>query len=243
MIDLHCHMLPGIDDGPKTMDQALEMAVFAVEQGIKRCVLTPHIHPNVFDNDFKSIQSIYKVFESELMDKDIPLQVGMAAEVRVCAELPIMISQNKIPFLGKWNGLDVILLEFPHDNVPLGADKLISWLIQKNIVPLIAHPERNKFIIRHPDKIKPFLDMGCLLQITADSITGLFGEDSQKCAINFIEKDSVCVIASDAHNLHKRKPTLSDAVKFLRSRISEEQIERLTVGNPEKIVSSQVSIQ
>lgn len=237
MIDLHCHMLPSIDDGPKTMEQALAMARFAVAHGISRCVLTPHIQPGWYNNSYQSIQTVFKDFQKELVKQGITLQIDMAAEVRVCAELPKMISQNKIPFIGYWQGMQVILLEFPHEHVPMGSEKLVDWLLARNILPLIAHPERNQTIMGQADKIQPFLEMGCLLQITADSITGLFGAESQKCALDYIKQGMVTIIATDAHNLHKRQPSLQAAREFLLPIISEEKINALMVTNPAQMLS------
>lgn len=232
MIDLHCHMLPGIDDGPKTLELALAMARYAVEEGIVRTVMTPHIQPGSYDNDITSIQNVYHSFKEALQRENIPLQIDMAAEVRVCAELPILINQGKVPFLGEWQGMQIILLEFPHDHMPLGADKLINWLLDRNILPLIAHPERNQGIMRKPAKIKPFLEMGCLIQLTAGSITGLFGDDSQKCALFYLEQDMVTIIATDAHNLHKRKPSLQAAREFLLPSYGEDAVNNLMSINP-----------
>lgn len=237
MIDLHCHMLPGIDDGAKTMEEAIDMAKYAVAQGIHRCVMTPHIQPGCYDNDNENIRSVYELFKDQLAEHGIPLEIGMAAEVRVCAELPLMIGRNKIPFLGQWDDKQVILLEFPHDHIPVGAEKLVQWLLARNIVPLIAHPERNQAIIRQPDKILPFVSMGCLLQITASSVSGLFGAASQKCALQLIQDNHVTVLASDAHNLHKRQPTMVQAVEILKSLIGEERTFELVTANPAKIVA------
>lgn len=237
MIDLHCHMLPGIDDGPKTIEQSLEMARFAVANGTRRCVLTPHIQPGCYDNERDSIRRVFEDFQNRLAAENIPLEIGMAAEVRVCAELPMMIMQDKIPFLGRWQGMNLILLEFPHDHVPIGVDKLIDWLIQHDILPLIAHPERNQSIMRQPEKIAPFLNKGCLLQITAGSVTGSFGEVSQKRALEFIQQDKATLIATDAHNLHKRLPTLQAARDMLTPIIGPSKAHALFSGNAEVMLS------
>lgn len=237
MIDLHCHLLPGIDDGPKTMDEAVSMAKYAVAHGIRRCVVTPHIHPGCYDNDILSIEPVYQAFREELENRGIPLQVGMAGEVRACGELPQMISQNQIPFIGKWDDKHVILLEFPHDHIPVGADKLVEWLLARKIIPLIAHPERNQAMMRQPGKITPFIRMGCLLQITASSVSGLFGTDSQQCALQLIKNNLVTIMASDAHNLHKRQPTMMAAVEILRPLIGEERTMNLVKTNPERMVA------
>jgi protein-tyrosine phosphatase len=237
MIDLHCHMLPGIDDGPKTMEQSLEMARFAVEHGTRRCMLTPHIEPGCYDNDSDSIRQAFEVFQERLAAENIPLQIGMAAEVRVCAELPGLIEQGRIPFLGRWQNMDLILLEFPHDHIPVGADKLIDWLIRRDILPVIAHPERNQGVMRQPEKIEPFVNRGCLLQITADSVTGLFGEISQKLALALIQKGMATLIATDAHNMHKRRPTLKAARDKLLPIIGATEVQALFSGNAEAMLS------
>ncbi|MFZ2171868.1 MAG: CpsB/CapC family capsule biosynthesis tyrosine phosphatase [Methylococcaceae bacterium] len=239
MIDLHCHLLPGIDDGPKTLQEALRMAEYAVEQGIQRSVLTPHIQPGCYDNDIDSIQAAYQAFQTALDDHFIPLKISMAAEVRVCAELPQMISQNKIPFIGFWENKKVLLLEFPHDHIPVGADKLVAWLIARDIIPLIAHPERNQAVLRQPDKIMPFIHIGCLLQVTASSVTGLFGTASQQCALRLIEQNLVTVLASDAHNLHKRQATLLPALTYLKPLIGERQADALVTTHPARMISAQ----
>ena len=238
MIDLHCHLLPGIDDGPKTLQEALQMAEYAVDQGIQHSVLTPHIQPGCYDNDVVSIQAAYQAFQTALDNHSIPLKISMAAEVRVCAELPQMISQNRIPFIGVWGNKKVLLLEFPHDHIPVGADKLVAWLIARDIIPLIAHPERNQAILRQPDKLTPFIHCGCLLQVTASSVTGLFGSASQQCALLLLEQNLVTVLASDAHNLHKRQPTLRPAVAYLKPLIGEQQAEALVTTNPSRLLSA-----
>jgi protein-tyrosine phosphatase len=121
----------------------------------------------------------------------------------------------------------------------VGADKLVAWLIARNIIPLIAHPERNQAILRQPYKLKPFIRMGCLLQVTASSVTGLFGADSQQCALRLIEQNLVTVLASDAHNLHKRQPALLPALVYLRPLIGERQVNALVTTHPACMISTQ----
>lgn len=237
MIDLHCHMLPGIDDGPKTMDYSLAMARYAVSHGIQRCVVTPHIQPGSYDNTLQTIQPAFQAFNERLLQEEIGLRVEMGAEVRVCAELPMLISQQKIPFVGFWEGKQVMLMEFPHEQLPLAADKLVKWLISRDILPMIAHPERNFEIARQADKVMPFLDLGCLLQITADSVTGLFGQLVQNSALSFIKRGLATVLASDAHNLEKRLPDMTRAVNQLIPLIGEEKTNDLVSRNPAKMLA------
>lgn len=237
MIDLHCHLLPGIDDGPKAMVQSLGMARHAVANGIRQCVVTPHIVPGCYENDIHTIQPVYQAFRDQLENDGIPLQVRMAAEVRISAELPALIAQTKIPFIGSWEGKQVLLLEFPHDHIPLGSDKLVTWLLARDVQPMIAHPERNKAIMRQPDKVLRFVDLGCLLQITAGSVTGGFGQDVQRIALSLIQQGVATALASDAHNLEKRKPDMTPAVEFLMPLIGEERVNQLIMSNPARMLS------
>ncbi len=152
MIDLHCHLLPGIDDGPVTLASALQLATLAVANGITHAVVTPHVNPGRYENTAPSIASVFEAFQTELTAQGINLKLGMAGEVRICPEIPPMLEQGLIPFLGEWEGKKVLLLELPHSHVPPGSDKLVQWLLDRDIQPMIAHPERNKDVMRDLDK-------------------------------------------------------------------------------------------
>jgi protein-tyrosine phosphatase len=170
MIDIHCHMLPNVDDGPDSMDESLALAQFAVDRGITHSVLTPHIHPGRWDNEALSIRASMDHFKKALADKSIPLKIGMSGEMRVSLEALQMVANHQVPFLGKWGSNYVVLLEMPHSHIPMGMSQMVQWMMQRNIRPLIAHPERNKDILKRLDKIQPLVDLGCLFQVTAGSI-------------------------------------------------------------------------
>ena len=236
MIDLHCHMLPGIDDGPKTISQSIAMARYAVSHGIRFCVVTPHIHTGWYDNDCDSIRDSHHAFQQALADKGIALQVGMAAEVRVDAHLPGLIEASQIPFIGTWDGKHALLIEFPHDHLPAGSEELVRWLLSRDILPVIAHPERNRAIVRQPGKLAPLVELGCLLQITAGSLTGLFGLDVRQCAVFLVLQGLVTFMASDAHNLEKRTPNLLPALDCLQALIGKDKASELVNSNPRKLL-------
>ncbi len=184
------------------------MARMAWNNGIRRAVVTPHIHLGRYDNDIRSIRQSLESFSSELRRQDIRLQVGYAAEVRITPEIVSMIERDDMPYLGTYKGSKVVLLELPHSHVPVGSDKLVRWLVDRHIKPMIAHPERNKDVIRSLDKIFPFVEMGCLLQLTAGSVAGKFGPFAKQRAQELLEKGWVNILASDAHNLDVRVPDL-----------------------------------
>ncbi len=239
MIDIHCHFLPGMDDGPETMDAALAMARLAVANGITHAVLTPHIHVGRWENTAPLIKDVALDFRQMLLASDIPLQIGVAAEVRVGTEIMHQINDRQIPFLGRWGDCKVLLLEMPHSHVPMGIERLVSWLLERNILPMIAHPERNKDIHRNPDKLTPLINMGCLIQLTASSISGQWGKPSQQRARQLLEQGVVTVIASDAHNCRHRPPDLNPGRDAAAEIVGEDEAYRLVLDTPWKIVGHQ----
>lgn len=208
MIDLHCHLLPGIDDGAKDLKESLTLARMAYAKGIKKIIVTPHIHSGRYDNNANNIHPVFLNFKQALEEHHIPLQVGMGAEVRIGPEIPSMLEQNLIPFLGTFDGYSILLLELPYNQIPLGSENMVSWLLERNIRPLIAHPERNSEIVSNLKKVQHFVKLGCWLQVTSSSVTGRFGKKVQLCAQQLLEHGWVNVLATDAHNIEFRPPDL-----------------------------------
>lgn len=238
MIDLHNHLLPGIDDGAPDLEISLALARVAVQDGITHLVCTPHIHPGRYDNTLASIQKALESFVVALKISNIPLQVAAAAEVRFGLELMVGIAQGAIPLLGEWEGKKVLLLEFPHSEIPFGAERLTDWLLQRNIVPMIAHPERNKGIMRTPSKLRPFLKQGCLLQVTASSVAGHFGPAAQGIAYELLKQGAVTILATDAHNIQHRPAILTEGLVCAARIIGDIKAEALVMKNPWAIAKS-----
>lgn len=235
MIDLHCHLLPGIDDGARDMDQALALARASVENGVTHAVLTPHIHVGRYHNTRTSIASDYFRFRTEIERLKIPLRIAYAAEVRLGGQIPSMIALNEIPFLGKWEGMDVILLELPHHSVPPETERFVTWLIKNNIRPMIAHPERNKGFLRDFNWVFSFARLGCLFQVTAGSITGNFGSPAQSLAEKLLKTDLVTAMATDAHHELRRPPILEAGRIAVESILGESAAWDLVLNNPGRI--------
>lgn len=236
MIDLHCHYLPGIDDGAQTLEESVELAQAAVAAGIRTALMTPHIHPGRYENSASSIGTLCAAFQRVLEHKGIPLEIRPGGEVRISADIVPMVEGGEIPFLGALDGYRVMLLEFPHSHLLLGADKLVNWLLARRIRPLIAHPERNKEVMRNPEKIEPYVKMGCMLQLTGASIIGEFGKPAQACARKLIERGWATVVATDAHNLRHRPPNLDRAYEALVELGGDALARQFTIDMPEKIV-------
>jgi protein-tyrosine phosphatase len=237
MIDLHCHFLPGIDDGARTLEDSLALARAAVQNGIHTAVMTPHVHPGRYENNASSIRRLCRAFQQVLSHKEIALEIRCGGEVRISEDILTMIEHDEIPFLGEVEGYRIVLLEFPHSHLIVGADKLVERLLARRVRPLIAHPERNKEVMRNVEKLRPYVEAGCLLQLTGASIFGAFGKPAQQCATRLIEQGWVTVVATDAHNLTHRPPDLHLAHDALVALGGESFARELTEDMPAKIVA------
>lgn len=238
MIDLHCHLLPGIDDGPATLVEAVAMARLAVADGITTSVVTPHIHPGRYDNDSAGIGRSLQAYRLALARAGVPLALRMGAEVRVSVDSLALLLREQVPFLGTDRGWRVLLLELPHGGVPVGSLQMVGRLVQMGIRPLLAHPERNKGFLDNPQRIEPFLAAGCWLQLTAGSVTGAFGKASQELAHQLLDDGSVRVVASDAHNLGSRPPVLSQAHAFIAQRWGADLADDLMLHRPRQMLEA-----
>lgn len=237
MIDIHCHLLPGIDDGAATLDEALQLARLAVADGITECVATPHIQPGRYDNDVHTIRESWVRFGRELDCRRIPLKLHMAAEVRLCAELLGLVAEGRLPFLGRRDGKEVLLVELPHGHIPPGTAKFMAWLLDRQIQPLIAHPERNKDVMRDRDKLAPLMELGCLLQLTAASVTGGFGPAARTTADHLLRQGWVFAVATDAHDTVHRPPKMEQAFRLLADMGGEDFARRLCRENPAALLA------
>jgi protein-tyrosine phosphatase len=232
VIDIHCHLLPGIDDGPPTLEAALALANALVADGMLHVVCTPHIFPGRFENRRSSIQDEFNRFAKLVESAGIPLALSWAGEVRLTHEVVDLLAMGEIPFLGTSDGLKTMLLEMPDGQVPLGADRFAQRLLQMGVRPVIVHPERNRGVMERPDKLRGFVEDGCLVQITAGSLVGQFGANAQRVATQLVDKGWVHAVASDAHNLAGRRPRMADAQAMLAQRWGAASARRLTVFAP-----------
>ncbi|MGM0077941.1 protein-tyrosine phosphatase [Enterococcus sp. DIV0755f] len=209
MIDLHCHILPGIDDGAEDLEASIAMAERAISQGITHILCTPHHNNGRYSNPKSDVISLVSYLQSELDKRQLPLIVLEGQEVRITGDLINDIAQDMILF----TDLDdtYILIEFPSMDVPIYTNKIFFELLQMGKTPVIVHPERNAYFREDPNNLIPFLDMGCLAQLTAPSYVGKFGKDIQRTAKQMVAHNLVQMVASDAHGVKKRTFYMEEA--------------------------------
>lgn len=213
------------------------MLRMAVDTGVTIQVLTPHIHYGRYENQKSDLQKRFAVFQDHADRANIKIALQLGSEVRIGTEIMQLVAQDAIPTLGVYNGKKTFLLEFPRIDVPVGYENLVKWLINKNYLPIIVHPERNQTFVRMPQKLKTLTDMGCPLQITASSITGLFGEEAQKNAELLLQEGRVSAIASDCHNLKGRKPNLNEGLLAAQLLVGASAAEPMVRTVPNQLIA------
>lgn len=212
MIDIHSHILPGVDDGAQTMDDAIAMARVAVKEGIKTIIATPHHKNGSYDNPKSSIIALAARLNDVIKQHDLPLTVLPGQEVRIHGDLLKSLETNELMTLADTSYL---LIEFPPDHVPRYAEQLLFELQLKGMIPIIAHPERNMEIVEHPDRLYQLVKRGVLTQLTASSISGHFGKNIKKFSLQLIEANLAHFIASDAHNTTTRPFRMREAYNVI----------------------------
>ena len=238
MIDIHSHILPAVDDGAQSLDDALELLQMAQDDGVTTQVLTPHIRLPRYANDPIDIRQQFNTFSDIVTSKGFSIKLHLSAEVRVGPEIMPLLQRDDFPWLGIWQDKKAFLLEMPHGQVPTGTINLIKWLLKRNIIPVIAHPERNREFQTNSSLLKQYVDEGCLVQITAASLLGKFNDKSEQAAIDLIEKDLVTFMATDSHNNFYRPPDLKAGFERAKEFTSEEKARSFVYDAPAKLLTS-----
>lgn len=225
MLDLHCHILPGVDDGALTLDDSLAMAEKAISQGITHLMCTPHHNNGKYSNPANQVIEQVARLQQELDQRNLNLTLLEGQEVRITGTLLEDIAKGDILF----TDLDdtYILLEFPTGEVPAYTEQLFFQLLSQGHTPVIVHPERNAVFRKDPNELIPFLEMGVLTQLTAPSIVGVFGKEIQKTAKQMLKNNMLYMVASDAHNLRQRGFYLKEACEIIRKEYGQSKVDEM----------------
>lgn len=222
MIDIHCHILPGIDDGAKTIEDSIDMAKTAVADGINTIIATPHHQNGRYMNERSSIIERVQALNEELTKQKIPLTILPGQEPRIYGELVQDYEKGEILTLN--DGNKYVFIEFSSSQVPKYAEQLLFDIQLQGLNPIIVHPERNAQIMEQPDILYNFVKKGTLTQVTASSVTGHFGKKIQKFSQQLIEANLTHFIASDAHNTSGRTFRLSEAYDLIENQYGIDMI-------------------
>jgi protein-tyrosine phosphatase len=226
MIDIHHHLLFGLDDGSPDLDTSVAMAQMAADDGITHISCTPHANHRYHFDPAVNAERL-----AELRQRlDGRLTLGLGCDFHLSYDNIEDALKNRTKYT--INQKQYLLVEFADLMIPQGMTDTFYEMKIAGTQPIITHPERNHTIQRHPSRMIDWLREGCLVQITASSLTGRFGRTAQAMAFNFFEKNWVHFIATDAHNLSSRPPVMSEAYKIIEEKYGRETAERVCVTNP-----------
>lgn len=227
MIDLHSHILPGIDDGSKSLEMSLEMARIAVNDGITMMACTPHIYPGLYMNNAAGIVAARDALQSELDQHGIPLKLTTGADVHLVPGLLEGLRAGAVPSL---HNTRYVLLEPSHHVAPPRFAESVFQLVAAGYVPVITHPERLTWV---EDNFQVFVDLtrqGAWMQVTAGALTGMFGPRAKYWGEKFLGDGLTHIIATDAHSSGRRVPVMSEAKVIAEKLLGREEAQLLVEG-------------
>ena len=235
MIDLHCHCLPAVDDGPADYHQSLALCRALVSDGITVVVATPH-QLGMFDGicNAEGIRTGVAALNERLVAEGIDLKVLPGSEIRVDERIVGMLTRGEL--LTVADGGSYVLLELLPD-VLVDISFLIEELSALGLTVIIAHPERYRYVSKMGPMLDRWFDLGIHLQITASSLVGLAGRVAERYAWRFVDSGLASIVATDSHDLSGRRPTMTFAFEAIAGRIDKKTAETLCIENPNKIIT------
>lgn len=242
MIDLHSHILPGLDDGASTWEDSLEMARLAVEDGIRTMVASPHLFQhravNLSEVNYKeAILAKISEFKQQLEAAGLDLEILPGCDFPLSFEGLQLLENNQILTIN--DGKRYLLLEFPDSSIPPATEDICFRLNSKGIIPIITHPERHLIFQEMPKKLQRLIELGCLVQLTAAGLTGGFGRQVARAAQEMLRNGYCHILASDAHNPRSRPPLLSKALEAASSLVGQKRALAMVTTTPEKIIKGE----
>ena len=232
MVDIHCHVLPGVDDGAETIAESLEMLKKASEGGVKAVVATPHLLRGMYETEFSVREQMTADLQKAADEKGIDIQVKSGVEYYLSPQ--ILEETDKLKELTINNNGKYILVELPMPIVPPGVADIIFGLKLHGITPILAHPERNSRICQNPDILFGLVEKGLITQVNSGSILGKYGREIKKCAEILLTNNLSHVIASDMHSASS--DTMDKAMPLVEKLLDEKRTTRLFIENSTRIL-------
>jgi protein-tyrosine phosphatase len=235
LIDLHSHLLPGIDDGSKDLAMSLAMARMALADGISTIACTPHILPGVYNNSGPAIRSAVARLAESIAAAGIPISLVTGADVHIAPNLDVQLRDGRALTL---NNSRYFLLEPPHHVLPPRLEDLIFGLQAAGYVPILTHPERLSWVEGHYHLIGRLVSSSVLMQITAGSVMGRFGRRPRYWAERMLDEGLCHLLATDAHNTGQRASRMADARDVVAKRLGDDEAINLVLRRPQGILNN-----
>ena len=229
MIDLHCHILPGIDDGAGSLEESLAMAAMAADQGIRHMVATPHC----ITGSVREVEANVEMLRQLLQEEGIPLQLYGGMEIFGTYDTARLLKERKLMTL---NGSRYPLIEFDFYTDGEEETRILASVLDAGYTPLVAHPERYGCVCYEPERINLWREMGCLFQINRGSLLGRYGRDCRQMAMELVGRGFATVVATDAHSDRVHTPRAMDVYGLLSREFSPDTAQMLMEHNPRRIL-------
>ena len=237
MVDIHCHILPGFDDGSDNIEESFRMARLAADGGTEAIVVTPHSNiPDSFRNycDQRYVEA-FEMLKNRIAEEKLPLKIYPGHEIFASGDIASLIKKRQLLTLC---GSDYLLIEFAFREAADTVYRKLRELVAEGFVPVVAHPERYAFVADDDYAPLRLKDIGCLLQVNKGSLTGSFGKEAYAVSHSLIRHRLVDVVASDAHSPYMRTPYLADVYDMVSDIASADYAERVFSTNPKKIINN-----
>ena len=236
-IDIHCHILPGVDDGSPDMATSLEMLRIADKNGITHLILTPH-HKPMHHNVSPEHNVVYrKKLQEAAKEAGIKAKLFSGNEIYYSDETMEELIEGKICSLA---GSDYVLVEFHPTNPYKAIQNAVSRVQAAGFIPIIAHVERYSDIVSHPSRVKDLIEMGSFIQVNASSIMGKYGFGISHFTKKLLKEELVHFVASDAHDTGRRAPNLLDCRNYVERKYGEDYGKKLFFTNPANVIRNEL---
>lgn len=240
MIDLHCHLLPSLDDGASDLAVSLEMARAMVADGVAIAACTSHILPGLYNNSGLQIRKATAALQEALNQHGIPLQLTTGADNHIVADFVAQLRAGQLLTLANSR---YVLVEPPHHVAPPRIEEFFFGLQAAGYVPILTHPERLTWIKAQYGVIQRLFRAGIWLQVTAGSLSGIFGRNARYWAERMLDEGCVHILATDAHDLAHRPPNLREGRELAAKRVGEAEAWHLVVTRPRGVLLNAVPAQ
>lgn len=234
MIDIHTHIIDGIDDGAKNMEDSLALLRMAAESGTTDIIATPHIIEGTNHADWQTILTKTEELNRNARNAGIPIRVYAGAELEMNWDMLPLLKTGQSDYC--LAGSRYVLVELPANTVPNYADEFLYEVQIKELIPIIAHPERHPYLAKHPRLLHQWLRNGALAQCNIGSFTGKFGAEVKNFAELLLTNNMIHFFGTDAHSVEHRHTDTSAGLEVVAQKISPETLERITKVNPAAIV-------
>lgn len=232
MIDFHSHILPNIDDGSRNMEQTVEILKEAKNAGFNKIISTSHYMEGYYNIDEEQRKKLIE----EVKEQNQGIELFLGSEIYVTGNIVELLKDQKASTI---NNSKYVLFELPLNTKEIMAKEVIYRLIENNYVPIIAHPERYKYVQENIEYIMELVDMGALLQSNYGSIIGMYGRKAESTVKKLLKEDAVQFLGSDVHREKQVYDKIPKILKKLNKIISEEKIDELTIINPQKVLNNE----